>query len=506
LQDYYKKSINIFHETKINIMTQEQEKQLLEAIYERFYEAVTYQPSGGKNPFNDSEIFIHFSKNAALETKSFQSPRTPSNPLGDLKSSEEFSRMVDRVSPMSLEWNDSGMSLSDVYGKIIRGANAATKKDSKSQEMYLKAYNYLHPEKKEKNPFTDEVTTVRTDGEDYVNYENNMSDYVAAIMAYRLSYSSYLEDLESNEPTVSARADRSWQAKAPLLENDIKKTFRKLSAGNAKYVEQALAILSTTINDGIRQAIITSQDAITEDKKFTSSLGLDDKWLLSYPSPADWTEESNTNFTQLRISGGSTKTRSQTTSHSYDVKSSLNMGLWKVQVESDGSFSHTTSSSDIDSLEISADIAKVNIMRPWFSESLFRLGHWYTNLAEEEGSISNGKMDSSNAGNLLPMYPVAFIVAKNIKIKAEFSHEDQEFIKKAVHAGTSVGFGPFSISGKYGYGHSSESFNSDFQNGTIFIPGYQVIAWVSRLTPFSPKMSTPSKEENPVVVNSDQSN
>src|SRR5688500_14485618 len=96
-------------------MTQEQEKEVLKAIYDRLFDAITYQPTTGGNPFKESETFIHFSKNAAINTKSFANPRTPSNPLGDLKTSEEFSRMVDQISPMSLEWQNSNNPLSKNY-------------------------------------------------------------------------------------------------------------------------------------------------------------------------------------------------------------------------------------------------------------------------------------------------------------------------------------------------------------------------------------------------------
>ena len=51
-------------------MTSEQEKQVLQAIYDRLFDAITYQPSGGVNPFTEVETFIHFSKNAAVDAKS----------------------------------------------------------------------------------------------------------------------------------------------------------------------------------------------------------------------------------------------------------------------------------------------------------------------------------------------------------------------------------------------------------------------------------------------------
>ncbi len=481
-------------------MTQEQEKQLLEAIYDRLFDAITYQPSGGKNPFTESETFIHFSKNAALNPKSFENPRTPSNPLGDLKTSEAFSRMIDQISPMSLEWENTGASLSKMYESIVNSANTDTQIDEEAKKMYEKAYDYLHPIKTEKNPFTDEEITQRTDGEDYVNYETNMSDYVSSITAYRAAYNIYLDDLESTDEEVRSKADRNWQASAPLLENNIKKDFRKLTAGNAKFVEQALAILNTTINDGIRQALETAKDSVNEDRKFSSSLGFDDKWLFSYPSPSDWTNEDNPNFTDLKISGGNTKIRSKSTEHSFSVNTNVNYGLWKVKASAEGNFEHSNSSTDKDSVEINAKIAKVNIMRPWFTESIFRLGDWYTNMAKR-GGVSNGKIDSTNANTLLPMFPVAFIVAKDISIKANFSHEDEEHIKESVKSSASVGFGPFSIGGSYGYGKTEDNFNSDYQNGEIKVPGMQIIGWVSRLVPLSPKIDVPvsNKEEEPIA-------
>lgn len=467
-------------------MTQEQEKQLLQAIYDRIFDAVTYQPTSSVNPFKEEETFIHFSKNAALDKNSFANQRTPSNPLGDLKTAEEFSRMVDQVSPMSLEWSNSNNSLSKTYENIVSGANANTTEDSKQREIYDKAYNYLHPLKTEKNPFTGEETEQRADSDDYVNYETNMTDYVDTIIAYRSAYNLYLDDLESKDSAIQSSADRNWQTKAPALENEIKKAYRKLTAGNAKYVEQALTILNTTINDGIRQAIQNARDAVGEDRKFSSSLGFPDKWLFSYPMPSNWTEEENLSFTELKISGGNTKLRSNSTEHSFSVNTNVSYGLLRVQASAEGSFEYSNSSADKDSVEISAKIAKVNIMRPWFTESLFRLGNWANNMFKK-GEISNGKIDSSNANNHLPMYPVAFVVAKDISIKANFSHEEESHIKESVKTSASVGVGPFSIGGSYGYGKSEDNMESDFQNGEIRVPGMQIIAWISKLVPFSPQ-------------------
>ncbi len=467
-------------------MTAEQEKQLLQALYDRLYDAITYQPGDSKNPFKDEETFVHFSKNAAVFTESLSNPKTPSNPLGDLKASEEFSRMVDKVSPMALEWENSNNPLSAIYKNIVNSANATTEPDEKAKEMYKKAYDYLHPETTTKNPFTSEEVTERTDSKEYVDYEDNMSDYVVATQAYRIAYNQYLDDLDDKDPEVRKKADRNWQASSLLLENNIKVAYRKLTAHDAKYVEQAQEILNTTINEGIRQALYSAQEAVRDDHAFSSSLGFADRWLFSYPVPSDWAEDSCKGFTELSIKGGNTDIKNKRTTHNFSIDSSFQYGLWRVKVGSNGDFEHSTSSTDKDSIEISAKIAKVNIERPWFMESIFRLYNWTTNLAST-GGISNGKIDSSNKNGLIPMYPVAFVVAKDVVIKANFSHEDEEHIKQSLKANASVGWGPFSISGSYGYGRTEDRFHSDYQDGELRIPGMQIIAWVSRVIPYSTK-------------------
>lgn len=418
---------------------------------------------------------------------SFTDPRTPSNPNGDLKVSEEFSRMVDQVSPMSLEWENTGNQLSKIYKQIVDSANAQTKPDKEAQKMYKEAYNFLHTEIETEERFTHKSVKEITDSPDYVNYEINMNDYVTAVTNYRMAYNFYLDELDDKDLVVQKKADHNWQAKAFLLEHNIKSALKKLSVGNAKYVEQALAILNTTINDGIRQALSAAQDAVRDDRAFPSFLGQGDQWFLSYPVPANWTDDKNPNFTELKISGSNTTIRSKDTEHSFNVDTGFNCGLWRVKGSASGNFQHFNSSTDKDSVQISAQIAKVEIKRPWFLESIFRLQNWSTNLVKKAGGISNGKIDSTNKEGLIPMYPVAFIVAKDIQIKADFSHEDEEHIREAMKTNTSVGWGPFSIGGSYGYGRTKDTFHSDYQNGELKLSGMQIIGWVSRVVPYFPQ-------------------
>ena len=472
-------------------MTPEQEKKLLQAMYDRLFDLITYQPTGGKNPFTADETFVHFAKFGALSPSSFHDAKSPSNPAGDLAAAETFSRMVDVVSPLSIEWSSIGASLSTVYKNIVDGANAVTFPSAEQLEMYNTAYDFLHPEVEEVNPLTKKVTKGRTDGPDLVAYNDNMDDYVTQISLYRAAYNSFLDEMSDPEGDRK-KAQRDWQAKEPMLGNNIKKAFNKLTAGNGKYVEQALAILKTSINDGVRRALELSQENVAKERMNASSLGMGD-WLLSYAMPENWeTDEMLVNYTDFTINSENLKEHSDSTEHKFGLDTSFNSGLWKVSASASGERAESHRSMEGEKVEISAKIAKVSIMRPWFDESIFKVGGWFTNKGPNEtatGFISNGKMDSSNRNSLIPMYPVAFIVARDITIKAELSKEEESMLKESYSAETSVGWGPFSIGGNYSYGHTDENFQSELQNGVIKVPGMQVIGWVSRIVPFSPVLS-----------------
>lgn len=87
------------------------------------------------------------------------------------------------------------------------------------------------------------------------------------------------------------------------------------------------------------------------------------------------------------------------------------------------------------------------------------------------------------------MYPVAFIVARDIEITANFTKEDLEIIKQSASAETKVSYGPFSIGGSYKYGNEKEHSELEVSDGKLRVPGMQIIGWVSRVMPPSPKRS-----------------
>jgi hypothetical protein len=111
-------------------MTSDQEKKVLETLYDRLYDALTYEPGGGKSgDFDRATTVLQMTKNYVLNPNDFRNAASSINPKGDLKSAFAFSAMVDAVPNVASEWSDSSKPVSGTYKRVVDGANAENKED-----------------------------------------------------------------------------------------------------------------------------------------------------------------------------------------------------------------------------------------------------------------------------------------------------------------------------------------------------------------------------------------
>lgn len=126
----------------------------------------------------------------------------------------------------------------------------------------------------------------------------------------------------------------------------------------------------------------------------------------------------------------------------------FHLGPWHAFAS--GGYSDRThelnTSAMVDKLGVSFEIARIDIMRPWFKASLLTypgtriVGH-------RRGDVCSGSL--SKAGSCtFPFYPTALVVARNINLYNTFTDEEQAFFEevKGWSADVSVGYGPFSLS------------------------------------------------------------
>lgn len=480
-------------------MTPEQEQTLMQALYDRLFDAITYVPKGGGvNPFTKSETFIHFTKNEALQPSAFANAWNPTRVGGDLGASEMFAKMVDKVSPLSLEWAPKDEPLHKAYKSIVEGMNEAksARPSQESIDAYEQAKAYLVAPG-EINPFTKKVVPDGGPSQEFKDYQKNLTTLTQAYTDYQSAYNLYVDEVvAAGEDLVKkSKAQRDWNVTEKSLRREISNAQDTLTQGNSKWVQMALDTMNTTINDAISRAIESAKKSVADDAMNAGANG--ENWLLTYANPPNWYDEADTsNFSELSISSDNKVDDSTTVTHGYDFKTSFGGGLWSVSGNSAGNFSEKNRHMNSEKVSIKCKIAKVTIMRPWFDETLFRADNWWTNLGTEDAKnyVSDGTLNSTNADKILPMYPVAFIVARDIEITADFTTEDEKNIEQSASVGGSVGYGPFSVGGNYKYGNKSDHLDTKISNGTLKVPGMQIIGWVSRVTPASPIRSKKDME------------
>lgn len=450
-------------------MDQKNEEKVLNALYDRLFDAITYAPAGQASAFDKSSVFIQFAKNQALNPDDFKNAASPVNPNGDLNTAELFARMVDAVPAINSNYSPTSNKVSKTYGKIVENANTKVQTDSAQQEIYDKAFNFLTKKAVPAKNLSPRPTPI------YSTYEENKTAYITAVVAYATAYLDY--NLESIDD------QRKWQATEPLLKNGVNKAYNRWRAQGATQVEGALATLESSINNIVKSAIKDAQSNFKQLEK-SSSMGISDPWYMTYATPTNWYDISAIpNFTQLVLKSKNITEKSDSKYSKYSAGGTVKVGLWSVGAGASRENKESNEHMDANEFELSAKIAVVQINRPWINGLIFRMKGWYLN-GQAKGGISNGTLENNSSGTL-PLIPTAFIVAREIEITANWSTRDKSHVENNISGKASVGWGPFAVNGSYSHGNSADYFNSTFDGNTLKIPGMQIIGWVNEIVPFS---------------------
>jgi hypothetical protein len=459
-------------------MNADQEKKVLESLYDRLYDALTYVPGGGKSgDFDKTTTFLQMTKNVVLNPDDFKNPASSINPKGDLRSAYALSALVDEVPKVSAEWSESGKLLSRTYKGIVENANANNQEDAAQRATYDKAYAFLNSKTSIPN-FDGPPTETFGPSPIALAYDQNQTAYVNAVGGYRTAYNSYnLDDLEDQ---------RKFQAVAPGLQNTIDQAWNKWVREGKQNVERAQDALRTTINNAVAAAIRQAQDAVRDENAMAPLGPGNERWWPSYVLPTNWYDAS-CRGSKLILSS---KFLATNTSDEASEYSSHSKGLfWTSSGSAQGKTTIETTSMQSNEFELTAELITVRIRRPWLNAMLFSMSDWWAK-GIPKGGISSGNI-KGNESSVLPLIPVAFIVAKDVSIKANFTAQDtSHFVSDASSQEQSGwGWGPFSGAGRYTKSRSGkDTFQSTYSNGVLKLPGLQLMGFVSTIVPACPPL------------------
>lgn len=469
-------------------MTPENEQKLLETIYTRIEDFLTYSPDGRTPGFDTQTQVVQINTlGQVLNPEDYKNLATPTNPPtssnsnADMRTTELFARMVDVIPPVSAQFVPTSAVLSSTYKSIVEGANSSVGEDPRQKAIYNRAWDYLH-ETVTETDFMGETVEREQPSPIALNYDDNFAAYVAAYSGYRSAYNGY----DLSDPVQQ----REWMAQAPMLELAVNQSYNTWRREGAALVEQAQAALDTTINSSIRTALADARRNIADDRSFPSLVPGSPNWYLAYGLPLNWADPAAKNYGSLHISSRNLVQTANSRFRSYGGGASFSLGLFSIGGGASGSSSQQHYHMETQDIEIDAEILVVNLFYPHINTAIFRMQNWFTDAAGRN-EISNGQL-AGNAHNLFPLIPRAFVVARNVAVRANWSVRDLQIMREAISAGGGLRIGPFSLGGRYSHSKSETSFTAT-DDGTSFVAdeGLQILAWISEIVPASPPQNSP---------------
>ena len=226
-------------------------------------------------------------------------------------------------------------------------------------------------------------------------------------------------------------------------------------------------------------------------------------------------------FMDVILSSENITKKASETKEAASAQNSWKVGGWFFSAghssSSSSASSHKSSAEDTSKIEIGFRAAKVSMERGgWFNPSIFKMSNNFYRLSEMRASggvnkdmlrkallLENAdtelkKMttylpdeqsrdESKRCSYLLPAFPTAFVIAKDITIRVHVSSEEESAEKSYAQAqsNSSGGFFGFSASSGSNSQKSSESAYVGSREQFIYIriPGPQILGWFQQLVP-----------------------
>lgn len=377
-------------------------------------------------------------------------------------------RTMDRLPAVNKQYLDSGRSCSDMYQRILSAQTPADdpEKAKEVEEEYNRAQKLLSTDKYER----------------YKKYRR----------AYDTAEGDYLCAMNDTDLTDQERKVEMRRAKRAMDEAWDDWT----SLGYKGEIEDALATCARYLAFTPKAFFANAGKTFTRAKDGESGL---------YPvvcTPSDWaTNPDDLSWTEVVIKQGSSEAKLHNETKQIDSNFSTTFfsGLWYASASGGyhDKVEKINTSSTVDKLGMSFEIARVNINRDWFSSALLTIDGT-TISGAKKGSLCSGSLAEA-ANCTFPFLPTAFVVARNINIYNEFSQEEEQFMNEAQSwsASAMVGYGPFSLGNDTSCSHDlTDKEKKEFGNAVKMTvgKGMQIIGFLNTI--LSPAFPAQDSDRN----------
>ncbi|MDT4292381.1 hypothetical protein RO575_22680 [Methylomonas sp. MO1] len=210
-----------------------------------------------------------------------------------------------------------------------------------------------------------------------------------------------------------------------------------------------------------------------------------------YPTYSEWFKADQT-WTKITASARDFEQQTHNSNTSSGAGLSVSWGLWSVGGKYSKDMTESFQQTTISNLLLEFEVLPVNIDFPWMDFGLFHSRAWDWNGTGEydhDQPISDGKYDPNSPvaeRELLPFVPTTLLIARNVKLSADWSFDLEHFIQTCEGGGGSIGWGPFSFGGRSFHQDTSTYKVAKAQGTSVTFTHPQVIGYFSALVPKSP--------------------
>ncbi len=406
----------------------------------------------------------------------------PSNPRGSIASLEYFSAMmVNSISDIEkYAYAPTTSTVTGAYGSVLRAANATAGDFNRDElERYEEARSILFTKKpslfRGKPPVED-------DSEAYVQFKEKRQQYQNAVIAFNAMKLS----LDLSNPVDQ----RTWMLYGTQLQSNIDNAWAEWNAAYKTDIESALAILGSTLRNGIGKEIARADQLFTS-APIPSVLPGGAPWYPVYTFPSRWWSMDAPGWTTLTVSAKKSYDHLERHSRSFSAGGGFSAGLFSYG----GSYGSTTDYGEeqhsTSNLDMSMEVALVELHRPWMVTDWMKSDTWYMQ-GKRAGAISSGSVKGNTNHMVIPTVPNRLIVARNVVLKADWGQTTSDYFTRHVQTKQSFGWGPFKVNGQYEQNDHSENHGYNFDGSRLEIKGMQIIGFGASTPPYSAPITDPN--------------
>jgi hypothetical protein len=403
--------------------------------------------------------------------------------FGDMSTKDQynansaFAQIVNNIPNSSGYWGLTGKKVWDIYQDAITNVALPTTTLTQDQQDELNAaQSFLVQTVTKTDPFTKKQKTVTGDTDAYAAYKQYQMAYLSALNTYNAML------IQANAPGASPDVVQNFARNGAMQKQLVTSAYGDWTAnGNKDDVEEAIGIISTLAGQG-PQALYQSMQANFTADKMTDTLGQQFYPTYVYPSdPLDPDLAGSWLKYYFNLTDIATFQSDSTTNSGGSAGASW--GLWHASASAQYGSGESHHSCDTTGLNVSAELLQVPLTRAWIRPEVFWSRGWNWSKQAGFGPVSDGK---TPPGGLMPLYPTAIILAKNLNVTLDMSNQKNSSAWSSISTQASFGWGPFSISGNYSKSDSSSQSNFTKTGSGISVPGPQIIAFVCEMIPKSP--------------------